>query len=82
MGYCLQYIGRRTLDIYMIHYFLIPRKLYIVGEFFSENVNPLIEFFTTTAVALLIMVCCIVIGNIIRLSPQLAHFLLGAKIKK
>ncbi len=82
MGYCMQYIGRRTLDIYMIHYFLLPRKLHIVGEFFTENINPLIEFFTTTAVAILVMACCIVIGNIIRLSPQLAHYLLGAKIKK
>lgn len=79
IGYCLQYIGRRTLDIYMIHYFLLPRNLHIIGDFFSNNNNPLVEFLVTSSASLLVILISIIIGNIIRLSPLLCHYLLGTK---
>lgn len=79
LGRTMQFIGKRTLDIYMIHYFILPRHLKCAGQFFSDNVNPVIEFFVTSAIVLLIIFISILIGNIVRLSPLLSHYLLGEK---
>ena len=80
IGLSLQYIGRRTLDIYLLHYFFLPRNLEVIGSFFSENNNPTIEVFLSLFIALLVIALCIIASNIIRLSPILAKWLLGVKI--
>lgn len=79
LGRVMQYLGKRTLDIYMIHYFLLPFRLDMMGQWFTNNPNPTIEFFITTAIAAMVIALSIVIGNIIRLSPTLSHYLLGGK---
>lgn len=79
LGYTMQYIGRRTMDIYMIHNFLLPHNLDFMGRFFNNYNNPSIELLVTTIIALLVIFLSIVIGNIIRLSPTLSHWLLGEK---
>ncbi len=79
LGRAMQYVGKRTLDIYMLHYFLLPYHLNFMGKFFTGNPNPVIEFFITTAIACMVMALAIVIGNIIRLSPTLTYYLLGGK---
>jgi peptidoglycan/LPS O-acetylase OafA/YrhL len=78
-GWVMQYIGRRTLDIYMIHYFLLPFRLDMMGQWFTNNPNPTIEFFITTAIAAMVISLSIVIGNIIRLSHTLSYYLMGGK---
>lgn len=78
-GYWAQYSGRRTLDIYMIHYFLLPRQLNVLGSWFTNNPNPAIEFFVTTVIVFIVMALAMIIGNIIRLSPLLSYYLLGEK---
>ncbi len=78
-GYCIQYIGKRTLDIYMIHYFVLPLNLNTWGDYFVNDVNPILEFLITTILVMLVIIASIVIGNIIRLSPLLSHYLLGSK---
>lgn len=82
LGYVMQYIGKRTMDIYMIHYFLLPRNLNPLGEVLAENPNPSIEFFVTTAIAFMVILLSLIVGNIIRLSPLLSLFLLGEKSQK
>lgn len=79
LGYTLQYIGRRTLDIYLIHYFIVPRNLKNLASVFIQNNNPLIEFSVTLLLSLLVILVCLVISNIIRLSPFLSFYLLGTK---
>ena len=79
LGKVMQYVGKRTLDIYMIHYFLLPFNLDFMGKWFTNNPNPTLEFFITTAIAAMVIALSIVIGNIIRLSPTLSHYLLGGK---
>ena len=81
VGYVMQYVGKRTLDIYMIHYFILPLNLKALGDYFVNNVNPILEFFITTILVMLVITASIVIGNIIRLSPLLSHYLLGSKKK-
>ena len=78
LGRSLQYIGRRTLDIYLIHYFLIPKKLKFITVF-VDNPMPVIELTASLIITLIIIGGCLLISNIIRLSPELAHWLFGAK---
>lgn len=79
LGKSLQYIGRRTLDIYLIHYFFIPQNL--AGESIKSFItkNPTIEFILSISLAILVIILCLIISWVIRTSPYLAHLLFGAK---
>ncbi len=79
LGVLFQYVGRRTLDVYLIHYFLVPLRLREVVTVFHNHSMPIIEFMVSTIIAILIIAMCLLIGNIIRLSPFLAHWIFGAK---
>lgn len=79
LGNALQYVGRRTLDIYLLHYFFIPRNLIFVGKFFNDFENPVVEFSLTLVLAMIVVAVCLVVSNVIRISPFLAHNLFGAK---
>lgn len=79
LGRTLQYIGRRTLDIYLLHYFFLPRSLTFVGEFFKQNENPTLEFALEAFIAAIVIAFCLIVSNVIRTSPFLGHHLFGAK---
>ncbi len=79
IGRILQYIGKRTLDVYLLHYFFLPRNLDIVGDFFLTNSNPSIEFFCSFLLAIIVVGLCLVVSNVIRTSDILAHWLFGVK---
>lgn len=80
LGRSLQYIGRRTLDIYLIHYFLLPYQLSELVPVFRDHPMPVIEFAVTFVISLVIIAISLLIGNVLRLSPIIAHYLFGAKI--
>ena len=75
----LQYIGTRTLDIYLLHYFILPRFLLLYGEQLRAYDSPPLEFLVALALALVIVAVCLLISNVIRLSPFLGHYLFGVK---
>lgn len=79
LGNYMQYIGKHTLDIYFLHYFFLPYNLSFVGKWLEINPNPLLEFCVSMVLALIVIVCCLLISKIIRLSPTLAYLLLGSK---
>ena len=78
-GKMLQYIGRRTLDIYLLHYFLLP-DLQFMSQYMGSS-STVVSLFTCLAISLMIIAMCLVISNTLRLSPILAHYLFGAKTK-
>ena len=78
IGLGLQYIGKRTLDVYLLHYFLIP-NLPMLGRFFSGVENTVLQTTCSLLLALLIIAFCLLISNFIRTSPTLAHYLFGVK---
>lgn len=78
IGRGLQYIGKRTLDVYLLHYFLIP-ELPTLGRFFSSTYNIVLETSCTVFVALLVILFCLIISNFLRTSSFLAYYLFGAK---
>lgn len=80
IGQGLQYIGRRTLDIYLLHFFLIP-SIPSIGKFFSANNNLVLETTVVIGLSLMVILFCLIISNIIRISPLLGHYLFGAKLE-
>ena len=82
IGRGLQYIGKRTLDVYLLHYFFLPQNLHKLGSFFTGNQAPTLELFITLILGLLVIFLCLVVSNVIRLSPLLAHWLLGVKFNR
>ena len=78
LGLVSQYIGRRTLDIYLIHHFLLPKNLSFVTVF-ADYPMPIIETTVSALLAIIIIAACLLISNVIRLSPFLAHWLFGVK---
>ena len=79
LGNVLQTIGRRTLDIYLLHYFFIPYRLSEVCPLFQKYNLPIIELACSLTVASFIIAFCLLISAILRISPNLGHLLFGAK---
>ena len=77
LGRGLQFIGRRTLDIYLLHYFFLP-KLPMVGEFFRVNRhNFILDTTAALAVALVVVAFCVITSQLLRVSPFLKKHLFG-----
>jgi len=75
----VNYIGTRTLDVYLLHYFFLPRFLLPYGEQLrSWHCKPL-EFVAALTLALLVVMVCLAASYVIRLSPFLGYWLFGAK---
>ena len=72
-------IGTRTLDIYLLHYFFLPRFLLPYGEQLRAYDSPPLEFLVALVLALVIVAICLLVSYVIRLSPFLGHYLFGAK---
>ena len=77
-GRCLQLIGRRTLDIYLIHYFVLPYNLVQPNVWLQSHHNTL---FVPIALILSLWIVAIslLISNILRISPLLSKYLFGTK---
>ena len=75
------FIGRRTLDIYLIHHFLFP-DITVLHDWLAPNQMIVMQFALSTIVALLIIGVCLIISEIIRTSNTLAHFILGVNRNK
>lgn len=75
----LQFIGTRTLDIYLLHYFFLPRFLLSYGEHLRAYDSASLEFLVALALALVIVAICLMASYVIRLSPFLGYYLFGAK---
>lgn len=76
-GNFLQYIGRRTLDIYLLHFFFMP-NVPAIGSFLSLNKgNFVLDIVLSVVAALVIIGFCVVTSNILRVSPLFRKYLFG-----
>lgn len=77
IGRSLQYIGRRTLDIYLIHFLFLP-NLPGIGTFFTSNRhNFIMDITLSVIIGLVIIGFCILTSNILRVSPIFKKWLFG-----
>ena len=75
----MQYVGQRTLDIYLLHYFFLPRFLMQYASQLQAYDSRFLEFIVIMAISLIILALCLIASYILRLSPFLAHYLFGVK---
>ena len=80
-GRMLQYIGVRTLDIYLLHLFLLPIGMDFIGEYFCSHPSPLLEAGVTFIIASLTIAGCLIVSKLIRTSDILAKGLFGKVIE-
>ena len=74
-------MGRRTLDIYFIHYFLLP-NLHFFTPYINNNDMFLIQLIVTFIIAIIVTFISLKIGKIIRISDFCAFAFLGEKRNK
>lgn len=72
-------IGRRSLDVYFIHYFLLPINLKFIGSFFKTINASFIEFIIAVVIAFFLVITSLLIGSAIRKFPSVSQLLLGTK---
>ena len=75
----LQYVGTRTLDIYLLHYFFLPRFLMPYAGLLQNCNNSAIEFVVILSIALLVLSVTLLASYVIRLNHFLGHYLFGVK---
>ncbi len=81
IGNILQYIGKHTLDIYLLHYFFIP-NISPFREFIFSGNNYVFELFFGIGISLMVIAVCLLVSKVLRTSDLLAHYLFGAKMQK
>ena len=75
----LQYVGTRTLDVYLLHFFFLPRFLMPYAAQIKAYDSQFVEFVVIMAISLVVLIISLGVSYIIRLSPFLAHYLFGVK---
>ncbi len=79
VGRTLQYVGTRTLDIYLLHFILMP-SLPEVGKWLNAHTpNFLVEILCSMTVAIPVIACCCLVSHVLRVSPFLRFYLFGRK---
>lgn len=74
----LQYVGTRTLDIYLLHYFFLPRFLMVYRPLLQRYDSSILEFVVIMSISLAVLLLCLLASYVIRLSPFLAKYLFGS----
>ena len=77
LGRALQYTGQHTLDIYLLHFLLIPSMPFIGTWLNAHHPNFLIDLVVSVGIALPIVAACLLISRLLHTSPVLGTFLFG-----
>ena len=77
IGVSLQYIGRRTLDIYLIHFLFLPNLPQVGSYFNTHSHNFVIDTTLSVLVGLIVIGFCCITSNILRISPIFKKWLFG-----
>lgn len=75
----LEYVGTRTLDIYLLHYFFLPRFLMESAPQLQTYNSRLLEFVVIMVISLIVLLLSLLVSYVLRLSPFLAKYLFGVK---
>ena len=81
-GRILQYIGTRTLDIYLIHYLFMPSLPLLLPFFKQHPGNVTIELLVGIGLAIPVIALCLLTSSVLRTSPLLTKYLFGREVKK
>ena len=79
IGKSLQFVGRNTLDVYLLHYFVLLGMPTMLRPYIVDTTNLLMPLVVGMAVATAIVAVSLLISRILRLSDYVAYYLLGAR---
>ena len=79
LGRSLQYVGTRTLDIYLLHFFFLPEFLMTYRDVLLSRHQLWLEIIVVLVLALVVLGLCLITSYVLRLSPFLAKYLLGVQ---
>ena len=77
LGKVMQYAGVRTLDIYLLHFLLIPSLPFVGSWLNMHHPNFLLDIFCSITVAIPVLAFCLLISQIMHTSKPLGKFLFG-----
>ena len=78
LGAVMQYVGRRTLDIYLLHYFFIyTNDLTGLKSIFAGS--PVIELCVSLIFSVIVIFLCLIVSNLLRVSPFISRYCFGVK---
>ncbi|MCR4592924.1 MAG: acyltransferase [Bacteroidaceae bacterium] len=77
LGKALQYAGAHTLDIYLLHFLLIPSLPFIGTWLNAHHPNFLLDILCSIGVAIPIVALCLLISQIAHTSKPLGKILFG-----
>ena len=81
LGKSLTFVGKRTLDIYLIHYFLLPVGI-LLPECLKSNTMWYVQLLILLFSSIAVIIGCLMISELIRMSPSLSNLLLGTRNRK
>ena len=79
IGRTLQYIGVRTLDIYVLHFLFIPHLPFVGPWLKTCPHNFTLDLLLSFIGASVVISVCLVASSIIRTSPVLKYYIFGRK---
>ena len=79
VGKPLQFVGRNTLDVYLLHYFVLLGMPDALRPYVVDTSNLLMPLVVGIAVAVVVVGVSLLLSRVIRLSDHLAYYLLGAR---
>ena len=79
----LSYFGRQTLEIYILHFFIIHlTSLEMVGNWFVETGNVFLEIITGVIYSVIVAYICIMAGKLLHLSNFINNIVFGCFVNK
>lgn len=77
VGRTLQYVGTRTLDIYLLHFILMP-TVPAIGVWLNQSrPNFVLDILLSVAFAIPVIAFCCLVSHILRISPFFRRYLFG-----
>ena len=79
LGSVMQYVGKRTLDIYLLHYFFV----------YTNDLTGLVSFYDGSSIlgsccsfmfSFIVIGLCLVVSNVLRMSPFISKYCFGVKV--
>ena len=78
LGKLICYIGKHTLEIYLLHYFFIP-KLSFIGTYLTNYSNIIVELLICLILSTLVIGVSLLLGRVIRTNEILSFLTIGTK---
>ena len=76
----LKFIGKRTLDIYLLHTFFLYPNFEVIYSHFAGGGYPLYELLVSLIITSIVIAACLIVSAALRCDKRMAHFLFGEKM--